>query len=132
MTRFNSKLVRLEVEPKQDFHNWCEVGFNSKLVRLEGYHSLAEKAHITRFNSKLVRLKEDCLRVTARYFGFQFQTGSIKSLVEISFPDCSDRFNSKLVRLEADVSVFSPNKDCCFNSKLVRLEACQSGQWCKV
>ena len=79
MTRFNSKLVRLEVEPKQDFPNWCEVGFNSKLVRLEGYHSLAEKAHITRFNSKLVRLKEDCLRVRQR--------------------DISG-FNSKLVRLK--------------------------------
>ena len=76
------------------------------------------------FNSKLVRLKG---RVAGGDLGqgdwFQFQTGSIKSQLEL-FEDYTDElsFNSKLVRLKGSHRCVPRSYEESFNSKLVRLK----------
>ncbi len=79
--RFNSKLVRLEVDAldKERLFDTC---FNSKLVRLEVTRHYITLPRSKSFNSKLVRLE-----VTQIYHYF--------------LPHY--RFNSKLVRLEVKV-----------------------------
>ena len=99
-------------------------GFNSKLVRLKAYPETHSSHAKRRFNSKLVRLKGKRRRNRCpRIFGFQFQTGAIKS---DAHPNPSDpvmpRFNSKLVRLKEKVRVNPGVNLNGFNSKLVRLK----------
>ena len=63
--------------------------------------------------------------------GFQFQTGSIKSVANTAAVKALTGFNSKLVRLKAPSNPFPIlNNIRCFNSKLVRLKECSQFQ-CK-
>ena len=76
------------------------------------------------FNSKLVRLKVfdfDFLKDLAEMF--QFQTGSIKRVVEGENYDWRILgFNSKLVRLKVKRQIGKSVRLNSFNSKLVRLK----------
>ena len=54
---------------------------------------------------------------------FQFQTGSIKSKLNIELSELEGSFNSKLVRLKGWLCIHSLRMSIsCFNSKLVRLK----------
>ena len=78
--------------------------FNSKLVRLEvAFFGSSTTTH-TRFNSKLVRLESGKIEAYEEHNGkFQFQTGSIKRHGDNRNAGICwvESFNSKLVRLEA-------------------------------
>ena len=83
---------------------------------------------LTSFNSKLVRLKDfPRLGEMCGMAWFQFQTGSIKSLVcDAMTSVCFISFNSKLVRLKVSSIIFFHLIDSYFNSKLVRLKGKRS------
>ena len=69
-------------------------------------------AHVRSFNSKLVRLKAATELTQHWYAWFQFQTGSIKRVVETHHIYMHlTGFNSKLVRLEAPEYEREPDSD---------------------
>ena len=127
--RFNSKLVRLEVQVLLPLMSRL-VSFNSKLVRLEDQIILSWSSSAYEF-----QFQTGSIRSPVVGFGihsiitFQFQTGSIRSQSLTSAIDVFNAsFNSKLVRLEVCMNrlvTYTSSKKCCFNSKLVRLE----GYW---
>ena len=76
--------------------------FNSKLVRLEALPANTYWSAFTSFNSKLVRLEvlwgQD---TTITVLEFQFQIGAIRGHgFYLALKSDPQRFNSKLVRLE--------------------------------
>ena len=79
---FNSKLVRLKVQGKL-IKDVIRICFNSKLVRLKGYRLTTREVHCQKF---------------------QFQTGSIKSVLNKKMKIGYHSFNSKLVRLKAELT----------------------------
>ena len=145
ISRFNSKLVRLEVSMcvhQTGLHD-C---FNSKLVRLEGKYIRCSITRSKRFNSKLVRL-EDFDRCGFSVICVSFNSKLVRLEAHFHQRTSDDtpktRFNSKLVRLEDAAllkkrashsfqfqtgairslkAVLNVLRYSCFNSKLVRLE----------
>ena len=96
--------------------------FNSTLVRLKPHcEGLARKSKIG-FNSTLVRLKQDMKIKISPENGFQFHSGSIKTVRAKLTDEQLSGFNSTLVRLKR---CYSPDDICDitrFNSTLVRLK----------
>ena len=97
--------------------------FNSKMVRLKGQTGMTYESVLCGFNSKMVRLK-----VLDLYCGgggaslFQFQNGSIKSLLTSKLAAFDRGFNSKMVRLKAPSPDSALYQVISFNSKMVRLK----------
>jgi len=97
------------------------------------------------FNSNMVRLKV-CEAITRLHSSrmFQFQYGSIKSLVGYGtqyqnnsfnsnmvrlkgtktecLQNLKPSFNSNMVRLKVNIGVYNSVSDACFNSNMVRLK----------
>ena len=75
--------------------------FNSKMVRLKGEWKTLDGDEYKNFNSKMVRLKDKYIdELQSLLVKFQFQNGSIKSLIVSRLKQLIVYFNSKMVRLK--------------------------------
>ena len=150
--RFNSKLVRLEVDytlsQLREFAREFQfqtgsirrlmmkaiivtnTSFNSKLVRLEAKLKNLTWRRLSRFDSKLVRLEESTLAFCAdiAHVQFQFQTGSIRSSQNTDYFGCADlfQFQTGSIRRQKQRNLWKVSI-LCFNSKLVQLEGTEGG-----
>ena len=73
-------MVRLKVLPA-GIGPGPDYFFNSNMVRLKGTKAPLQEAHISFFNSNMVRLKADVVNNDDTMVNFQFQHGTIKSII---------------------------------------------------
>jgi len=81
------------------------------MVRLKDNNSDSLLNRLKDFNSNMVRLKVTSEAGTLWYIKtFQFQYGSIKSLLQVYTSMVGSYFNSNMVRLKANVNEFAEKR----------------------